>query len=247
MRSSNPMFRHNRDLSVQVDALSDRPMSSSATMSKLLLLSLIMIIAATAVFYQFSLGRMDYVNILTIGGAILGFIFVLILSFVPKTSPYLAPLYAFSEGAFLSGISCQFNQVYPGIVVSAVSITLITVSVMALLHKFRIIKATEKFRSVMFTAVIAIGVFYLISFVLSLFNVNIPYFTSNSNLAIIINVIFALVAAFYLIIDFDNIELGEQRMLPSLFEWYYAVGLLVTIVWLYLEVLRLLARLQSRD
>ena len=99
----------------------------------------------------------------------------------------------------------------------------------------------------MFTAVIAIGVFYLISFVLSLFNVNIPYFASNSNLAIIINVIFALVAAFYLIIDFDNIELGEQRMLPSLFEWYYAVGLLVTIVWLYLEVLRLLARLQSRD
>ena len=245
MKSSNPIF--SRDLSNSSGfALSERAMSISGTMSKLMLLALIMLIAASAVVYQFSLGRIDFVNIMLWIGVIAGFIISLIISFVPKTAPYLSPLYAFAEGAALSAISCFFEASFPGIVIQAVSITFLTVFSMAFLFFSGIIKATEKFKAVVATATLAICIFYFISLILMLFHVQVPYFSSNSPIAIGINVVFALVAALFLIIDFDNIKSGSERNYPALFEWYFAFGLLVTIVWLYLEILRLLSRLQRK-
>lgn len=244
MKSSNPMFRDS--IYKNTYDLLEKPMTVSGTVNKLLLLTVLMFIAAAAVFYQFSMQRYDYVSILTTGGVIVGLVCAIIMAFKQNLTPYLAPIYAFSQGALLSGISCFFEAAYSGIVIQAVSITFITVFVMGVLFKTRIIEATEKFRAVVLTATFAIAIFYLISFIISFFGVNVPYFSSTSPIAIIINVVFAIVAALNLIIDFDNIDRGVKTPLPSYFEWYCAVGLLATIVWLYIEILRLLSRLRDR-
>ena len=244
MKSSNPILRD--DVLENTYALTDRPMTVSGAVSKLMLLGLILMIAAGAVYYQFSLQHYDYVNILMWGGVIVGFILALIISFAHKTTPYLAPVYAFAEGAALSGISCFFEAAYPGIVIQAISMTFIVVFAMAVLYKLGLIKATEKFRAVIFSVTLAIGIFYLISLALMFFHINIPYFTSNSPLMLGINIVIAGIAALNLIIDFDFIENGANRMLPSLYEWYGAFGLMVTIVWLYIEILRILSRLRSK-
>ncbi len=244
MKSSNPILRD--DVIENTYAITDRPMTVSGSVNKLMLLGLILMIAAGAVYYQFSLHHYDFVNMLTWGGVIVGFILALIISFAHKTTPYLAPVYAFAEGAALSGISCFFEAAYPGIVIQAISMTFIVVFAMAVLYKLGIIRATEKFKAVIFSVTLAIGIFYLISLVLMFFHINIPYFTSNSPLMLGINIVIAGIAALNLIIDFDFIENGARRMLPSLYEWYGAFGLMVTIVWLYIEILRILSRMRNR-
>lgn len=246
MKSSNPILRD--DVIENTYAINEKPMTISGTLNKLMLLSIILLVAAGAVYYQFSLGHLDYVSILTWTGVIVGLILAVVISFAHKTVPYLAPIYAFAEGAALSGISCTFEAVYPGIVIQAISMTFLVVFVMAVCYRLGIIKATEKFKAVIVSATLAIGIFYLISLVLMFFHVNIPYFDVNnvSTLNLAINIVIAGIAALNLIIDFDFIEKGTQRMLPSLYEWYGAFGLLVTIVWLYLEILRLLARARNR-
>ena len=245
MKSTNPIF--NESVYEQAYALTEKPMTVAGTMNKLLILSLIMIVSAAAVYYQFSMGRYDFVNILTWAGVIIGLVLGIAIPFMKDKSPYLAPIYAFAEGAFISGISCFFEKMYSGIVTQAISVTFLVVFAMAVLYRVGLIKATEKFRAVIFTATLAIGLFYLISIILFFFKVNVPYFYSNSSLAIGVNVVIALVAALNLIIDFDNIDNGVRANLPSYFEWYCSFGLLVTIVWLYIEILRLLSKLRSRD
>ncbi len=245
MRSSNPIFSKNLNITNEAE-LSERSMTVAGTMSKLMLLSVVMLISAAAVFYQFSMGRFDMVNIMMWIGVWVGLILAFVIPFFPKTAPYLAPIYAFAEGAFLSAVSCRYESVYSGIILQAVSITILTVFAMAFLFMTRIIKATDKFRAVIGTATLAIFIFYLISLILMLFHVNVPYFTSNSTLFIAINVGIALVAALNLIMDFDNTERGVAARYPVFMEWYNAFGLLVTIVWLYIEILRLLTRLRDR-
>lgn len=244
MKSTNPIFRDS--VLSEAHALTERPMTVEGTMNKLLLLSIIMLVAAAAVYYQFSLQHFDYVQILFVAGCIVGLISAIVIAFNQKTTPYLAPIYAFSQGAAVSAMSCFFEAMYSGIVLQAVSITFLTVLTMGILYKSRIIQATDKLRRILMTAGIAVFAFYLVSFILSFFNVNVAYFTSSSPLAITVNVIIALVAAFYLILDFDFIEKGVNAPLPSNYEWYGAFGLLVTILWLYVEILRLLARLRDR-
>lgn len=245
MKSSNPLFR---DTIFQNNntTMVGMPMTVGGTINKLLLLTVIMFIAAGAVIYQFSLQRYDLVQIFMISGVIVSLIAALVMAFKPNITPYVAPIYAFSQGALLSGLSCFFEASYPGIVIQAVSMTLFAVLAMGLLFKMQLITATEKFRAIIFTATFAIMIFYLVSFVISFFGVNVPYFSSNSNLSIFINVVIAVIAALNLIIDFDNIDRGVKTPLPAFFEWYCAVGLLATIVWLYIEILRLLSRLKDR-
>ncbi len=245
MKSTNPIF--NESVYEQAYALTEKPMTVAGTMNKLLILSLIMMISAAAVYYQFSMGRYDFVNILIWIGLIVGLVLGIAIPFMKDKSQYLAPIYAFAEGALISGISCFFEKMYEGIVTQAISVTFLVVFSMAILYRTGIIKATQKFRAVILTATLAIGIFYLISIVLLLFKVNVPYFYNNSTLAITVNIVIALIAALNLIIDFDNIDKGVNAHLPSYFEWYCSFGLLVTIVWLYIEILRLLARTRSRN
>ncbi len=244
MKSSNPIFRDS--LRTQYYSLSERPMTVLGTMNKLLLLTLIMITGAAAIFYQFYLKHYDFVNIVTTVSIIASFGLAILLAFKPDLTRYIAPIYAFLQGAFLSGISCFTEALYPGIVMQAITVTFVTVLAMAFLFRTGLIKATERFRSVIITASSAIFIFYLISFVLMLFHVNVPYFSANSGLALFINILIALVAALNLIIDFDFIENGARSNYPSYMEWYGAFGLLVTIVWLYIEILRILSRTRSK-
>ncbi len=246
MNSSNPMLKD--EVYTRGRVLTEMPMTINGTLNKLFLLSCIFVFAAAATWYKFSLGHIDFINIASIIGLIVAFILGIVIPFFPKTSPYLAPIYAFSEGVVLAYISCFFEAMYPGIVIQAVSITMLTLFVMFFLYRSNFIRATETFKKVLFVSTLSICIFYLVSLIaIFLFKVNIPYFSNSfSPLAIVVNIVIAVIAALNLIIDFDFIERGVNRLAPKYFEWYGAFGLIVTLFWLYLEILRLLARASSR-
>ncbi len=244
MKSSNPMFKD--DIFSKSYALSERTMTVSGTMTKLMILTLIMMAGAGAVYYQFSLQHLDFVNSIMTFSLVVSVILAFILAFKNDWTPLLAPVYAFFQGALLSGISCFFESYAPGIVMQAISITFFVVFTMAILFKLGVIRATEKFRSTLVLATISICVFYLTSILLSFFGVQVPYFTSISLFSIGVNAVIAVIAALNLILDFDYIEKGVAAPLPSVYEWYGAFGLLVTILWLYLEILRILLRSRQR-
>jgi uncharacterized YccA/Bax inhibitor family protein len=185
--------------------------------------------------------------IFTIGGAVIGLVLVLIASFKPHTSPYIAPGYALFEGLFIGGISAFFEAAYPGIVIQAVSCTFITFIVCFALYKYRIVKVTERFKSVIIAATLAIFTYYLLSWVLSFFINFTPVHQGNSLMSIGISVFVIIIAALNLFLDFDEIEKGAEKQMPKYMEWFSAMGLMITLVWLYVEFLRLLSKLSSRD
>jgi uncharacterized YccA/Bax inhibitor family protein len=163
---------------------------------------------------------------------------------------YLAPLYGLLEGVFVGGISAifknQFEKQAPGIVMQAVVLTFGTVIALFLLYRFRIIKATERFKSIIFVATAGIAIFYLLAMLLRMFNIDIAFIHEGSSIGIVFSLVVVTVAAMNLILDFDFIEQGAAAGAPKYMEWYGAFALVVTIVWLYLEILRLLAKLSSR-
>ncbi|MBQ4122330.1 Bax inhibitor-1/YccA family protein [bacterium] len=251
MKSTNPILRESLLDDSNSYAITERPMTISGTMSKLLILTLLLFLGAGVTFYQFSLQRYDFVMSLAWGGIIVGLISSVAIAFKHSLVPYLAPVFACSQGLALSAISCFFESVENGIVIQAVSMTFLVVFVMAVLYKLRIIRATEKLRATLFAAAISIAVFYLISIVMHFFGKSIAFFDPSNSFfyspfAIGVNSVIALIAAFYLILDFDFIEKGVTKPLPALYEWYGAFGLLTTIVWLYIEILRLLARTRNK-
>jgi len=183
-------------------------------------------------------------------GIIGGLIAVFAISFKPTLAPYLSPAYGILEGFFLGAISAilndAFSEKYPGLVLQAVGLTFGVAIAMFLLYNFRVIKATERFKSVIFAATAGIAIFYLITLVLRLFHINIPFMYDSSLLGIGLSLFIIAIAALNLIIDFDMIEQGANMGAPKFMEWYGAFGLLVTMVWLYIEILRLLSRFAGR-
>lgn len=181
------------------------------------------------------------------GGVIGGLICALAIIFKPTWSPYVAPAYAILEGLFLGAISAivnaAFEEKYPGLILQAVGLTFGVAFAMFLLYNMRIIKATAKFRSIIVSATAGIFFFYLITLVLRLFNVNMPFMYDASPLGIGISLFIIAIAALNLILDFDMIERGADSGAPKFMEWYGAFGLLVTMIWLYLEILKLLVRI----
>jgi len=179
-------------------------------------------------------------------GAIVGFIAVMVTVFKPMTSHILGPIYAVGQGLFVGALSKMFDASYSGIVVQAVGTTLAVFGVMLFLYRTRILRVTDKFRRIVIGATLGLMVFYLASFVFSMFGANVSFFSSSSGVGILFSLFVAGLAAFNLALDFDFIERGEAMGLPRRMEWFAALGLLVTLVWLYLEVLRLLAKLRER-
>lgn len=191
----------------------------------------------------------SYIMPLTWFGVIGAFILALVISFKSTTAPYLSPVYAVLEGLALGGISVVFNGMFPGIAFQAICLTILVASIMLLLYKFRIIKVTEKFRSVLILATAAIAVFYVITIVLSFFGIYTPLSmgsTMSPFITIGISLVVVVIAALNLLLDFDFIETGAAYGAPKYMEWYGAFGLTVTLVWLYLEILKLLARIANR-
>ena len=179
-------------------------------------------------------------------GAIIGFIAVMVTVFKPMTSHILGPVYAVGQGLFVGALSKMFDATYSGIVVQAVGTTLAVFGVMLFLYRTRILRVTDKFRRIVIGATLGVMVFYLASFVFSMFGANVSFLSSSSGMGILFSLFVAGLAAFNLALDFDFIERGEAMGLPRRMEWFAALGLLVTLVWLYLEVLRLLSKLRER-
>ena len=228
-------------------------MTERGTLNKFFLLFLLVVATASITWSAFSQGK-NVTSWLWIG-LIGGLITAIVLMFKPVWAGFLAPVYALFEGLFIGGISAIYNFAFKGaetggtggIVMQAVGLTFAVVIAMFALYRFRVIKATEKFKSVIITATIGIAVFYLLALVLRMFGVDMPLIHSSGTLGIIFSLVVVGIAALNLILDFDRIEQGAAMGAPKYMEWYGAFGLLVTIVWLYLEILRLLAKLNSRN
>jgi uncharacterized YccA/Bax inhibitor family protein len=184
---------------------------------------------------------------LTIGGAIIGLVLVIAASVSPKNAPYLAPAYALFEGLFIGGISALFEVRYPGVVFQAVGASLVTFAVCLALYRFGVVKVTEQFKSVVIASTLAIASFYLISMLFYWIGGVTFFHHGNTLMSIGFSVFVIVIAALNLFLDFDMIEQGAQRKLPKYMEWFGAMGLIITLVWLYVEFLRLISKLQSRN
>lgn len=175
------------------------------------------------------------------------FVFSLVIIFKKETAPYLSPIYAVIEWLVIAVFSAFFEMQYPGIIVQAVSITFAIFAVMLGLYKARIIQVTQKFRSWVIAATGAIMVLYLVSILGSLTGFyQVPFLHSNGPLWIGISVFITGIAAFNLLLDFDIMEKWAAAKAPKYMEWYAGFGLLITLVWLYIEVLRLLSKIRSK-
>lgn len=173
------------------------------------------------------------------------------ISVKKQWSPYLAPAYALLEGLLVGSISAYYDYAYqtkyPGLVMQAVLLTLLVTVVMYVIFRFRIIRVTQKFRMIIIIATLALALFYLVKWIAFLFGAQIGAFTNASSpLGIGFSVVVVVLASLNLLLDFDMIEKGVEMKAPRYMEWYSAFGLLVTLVWLYLEILRLLAKLRDR-
>lgn len=182
-----------------------------------------------------------------VGGAIGGLVLCLVTCFVPRWSAVTAPLYAACEGLFIGAISAIFNLRYPGIVLPAITITFGIFLAMLLLYTSRTIRATPALTKGIMIATFGVALTYLISWGLRVFTgAPIPFIHEGTTFGIVFSLAVIGIAAFNFIIDFDFIERGAAQGAPKYMEWYGGFGLLVTLVWLYIEVLRLLAKLQKR-
>jgi uncharacterized YccA/Bax inhibitor family protein len=223
-------------------------MTEKGTLNKFFLLFLLVMGSSALTWKAFY----DGVNVMPwiMGSAILGLIVAVVVTFKKEWAAYLTPVYGLLEGVVLGGISAVYNNAFaktaPGIVSQAVLLTFGAVIAMYLLYRFRVIRATEKFKSVILVATAGIAIFYVLSIVLRLFGIDIAFIHEGSMLGIGFSLFVVAIAALNLILDFDMIEKGVAAGSPKYMEWYGAFGLLVTIVWLYLEILRLLAKLSSR-
>ena len=251
-KSGNPTLTE-KIFSTTVADQQEGVMTARGAMNKFGFLFLMVIAGAGFTWHLFDQGKEQLMMPLMFTGMIGGLVVALVITFKRSWSGYLAPLYGLLEGLFLGAISAILNaafaQKYPGIIMHAVGLTLGVGIAMFLLYNFRIIKATERFKSVVMTATLGIAVFYLIMWVLRLFGVQMEVMSINNGslLGIGISLFVVVIAALNLIIDFDMIEKGAEMGAPKYMEWYCAFGLMVTIVWLYIEMLKLLSRLGSRN
>ena len=251
-KSGNPTLSENKFRDTVLDSVVtyENAMTVKGTLQKFGFLFLMVMGTSFYSWKEYAEG--GNVQPLIWGGAIGGLIVAIIVSFKKEWSPYLAPLYALLEGLFVGAISAYYNDAFgakaPNIIINAVGLTFGTAIAMYLLYSFKIIKATEKFKSVIITATAGIAIFYVLVLVLRMFGFdNMPFLHEGSLMGIGFSLFVVTIAALNLILDFDMIEKGSELGAPKYMEWYGAFGLLVTIVWLYLEILRLLSKLSSRN
>ena len=186
---------------------------------------------------------------LILPGCLLGLAVAIFTIFKKQYAPITVPIYALFQGLFLGGISFMYGQMYEGIVYNAVLLTVTILLSLLLVYRSGLIKPTENFKLGIFAATGGIALFYIISFVASFFGGGLAIFdpTNGSMTSILVSLFIVIIASLNLVLDFDFIEEASENGAPKYMEWYGAFGLLVTLVWLYLEILRLLAKINSRD
>ena len=238
LRSGNPVLS-NKTFSNTI--LSDNKMTIEGTVNKTALCLLLLV--GTGYF------TFDIISpILLIGCGIGGFILAIVTVFKKEWASITVPLYAVVEGAMLGGISYIYNSLYDGIITNAILLTIGILVSLLIAYRSGIIKATENFKLGIFAATGGIAIVYFINFIMSFFGSGIGIVSINNSSALSIGFSFVVViiASLNLVLDFDFIEEGAEKGAPKYMEWYGAFGLLVTLIWLYLEILRLLAKLNSR-
>lgn len=244
MRTSNPAF--NEKAFERFDVFeSSNTMTVQGTAIKTIGLLLLTIIAAGFSWNLVAHGN-PMVYAAVYGGAFGGLIVAVVTCFKPMWARFTAPVYAALEGLFLGGVSAFFEAGMQGIVFQAICLTFGTLFMMLTLYQMGIIRATQKFKMGVFAATGAIGLFYLVTIGLSIFGIQVPFVFGGGWIGIGFSLFVVTIAALNLVLDFDFIEVQSQRGAPKALEWYGAFGLLVTLVWLYLEILRLLSKL-NRD
>jgi len=253
MKTSNPVLGNDtfRNLSgsqygYTIDA-TDR-MTLSGTVNKTGILLLCAFVTAAWTWHSFMVSG-DFASVagLLVLGGIGGFICALVTTFKKAWSPVSAPIYALLEGLVLGGLSAMFESRYPGIAIHAVGLTFGTLLALLMAYSSGMIKVTQKFRMGVFAATGGIMIFYLMQMVLGIFGVRFMSVNGSGVIGIGFSLIVVAIAALNLVLDFDFIEQGVAYGSPKYMEWYGAFGLIVTLVWLYLEMLRLLTKLRSRD
>ena len=248
-RSGNPMFRSN---AFQPDATFDETdstqrMTLAGAINKTGILLVLCLVSAGYVWNRlFQSSEPAAVNGLMMLGLLGGFIMAMVTVFKRQWAGLTAPAYALLQGLALGGISAMFELQYPGIVIQAVGLTFGTLAVLLLAYKTGLIKPTENFRLMIVAATGGIALLYLVSFVMGFFGSSVGFIHSNGLFGIGFSLFVVAIAALNLVLDFDFIEAGAEQGAPKYMEWYGAFSLMVTLVWLYLEILRLLAKLRSR-
>ena len=246
-RTSNPALNDSTWENLPRVARSTESMTVQGTVGKAALLLLLLMISASFVWNKTLVDRMvGQAQLYMMIGLIGGLITSLVIIFVKTTAPYLSPVYALLEGLAIGGISAFANASYPGLVLPAVMLTFATLGALLFLYQTRIIRATDKFKMGVVGATGAIFLVYMLTFVLGLFKIQIPLIHSSGLIGIGFSLFVVGIAALTLVLDFDFIENGAAQNAPKYMEWYGAFGLIVTLIWLYLEILRLLMKLQDR-
>jgi uncharacterized YccA/Bax inhibitor family protein len=246
MKTSNPALNVN---SFRVDrAVSGEAMTLTGTVNKTGILLICVVATAAWSWSRFFHARTSDAVLPLMGiGLIGGFVVAMVTIFKKEWSAITAPIYALLEGLALGGISAMFELRYPGIAIQAVGLTFGTLFVLLIAYHSGVIRVTEKFKLGVVAATGGIAVFYLVQFVLGFFGVRFAAINGSGLLGIGFSVVVVIVAALNLILDFDFIESGVSAGAPKYMEWYGAFGLIVTLVWLYLEILRLLSKINSRN
>jgi uncharacterized YccA/Bax inhibitor family protein len=240
LKTSNPVLDESKfsNQEMLVEVVPGQTMTAGGAVNKALFLGILMLCTAF-------LGYNAPSGFLMIGSAVAGLVLVLVASFKKQWSPTIAPMYALVEGLFVGAVTAFYASAYNGIVFQAVSLTMGMLFLMLFLYKARIIVVTEKLRAGIIMATMAVLLLYLVSFALSFFSIQIPYLHEGGVMGIGISLVIVAIAAMNLLLDFDMFEKGEAHGAPKYMEWFAAMGLLVTLVWLYIEILRLLSKLRD--
>ncbi len=223
-------------------------MTLSGTVNKTGILLLCAVATAAWTWNSFMQTRdLSFAGPAVLVGTLGGLVFAIVTAFKKEWSPVTAPIYALLEGLALGGISAIFELRYPGIAMEAVALTFGTLLVLLLAYKSGLIKVTQKFRLGVVAATGGIFVFYMIQMLLGIFGIHFAIINGAGPIGIAVSLFIVAIAALNLVLDFDFVEQGVAYGVPRYMEWYAAFGIMVTLVWLYLEMLRLLSKLRSRN
>jgi uncharacterized YccA/Bax inhibitor family protein len=243
MRSGNPVLSNSTFTDVSQRGYS-RPMTLTGVINRSILL-LLLVAGTAAGVWTYSNSHPSAIYPMVMVGTLGGFVVAMVTTFKRDWAPFTAPVYAVLQGVFIGGISLVMEQRFPGLVLQAVLLTFGVMFALLAAYQSRIIRPSETFKSVIVGATFGIVVVYLISMVLQLFfHTGIPLIHDSGPVGIIFSLVVVGIAALNLVLDFDFIENGVASGAPKWMEWYAAFGLTVTLVWLYIEVLRLLAKMR---
>jgi uncharacterized YccA/Bax inhibitor family protein len=244
-RTGNPGLNDKTFANLPRPLVGEERMTVQGTINKSFLMLVVLMAGALWPWSQYlSTGDAATVSTSVLIGVLGGFVLALVISFKATLAPYLSLPYAALEGVAIGGISALMERRFPGIAIQAVGLTFGVLAVLLVAYRAGLIRATQRFRAIVVGATGAIALVYIVSMVLGLFHVNVPVLNDATPLGIIVSLVIVGVAALNLVLDFDLIESGAAQGAPRYMEWYSAFGLLVTLLWLYLEMLRLLSKVR---